>query len=217
MAQGRDHPALFCRTALLRTPHWLSPEHAARLAHDGSLRCQYKARYGQQPRGCTLLPVDAAAAGAVARAAAAAADALPLPAKNAAPAGASHTANDDAAAQAKGGTAAVAAAAGTADSSSTAAASVTGTAAAAAAVAAAAAALGWAPSAYCRLQSQDAAVLPSYVVALFDEPAAAITPQQAFVLYDGDRCLGAAPIAQPGRSLHEEQAAGSAAAAAGGR
>lgn len=73
VAQGRDHPALLCTTALLRTPHWLSPAHAARLAASGSLRCQYKARYGQQPKQCTVHALDPQAAAAVAEAAAAAA------------------------------------------------------------------------------------------------------------------------------------------------
>jgi tRNA-specific 2-thiouridylase len=182
VAQGRGHPALFCRAALLRTPHWLSPAHAAALARDGSLRCQYKARYGQQPRACTLFPVDSAAAAAVAQAAAAAAAAADGPPP--APPGATAAADADTAG--------------------------------AEAAEAAATALGWAPSPYCRLQPQDATVLPSYLVVCFDEAAAAITPQQAFVLYDGERCLGAALIAQPGRSLFEEGAAATATAAAGG-
>jgi tRNA-specific 2-thiouridylase len=60
---------------------------------------------------------------------------------------------------------------------------------------------------YCRLDPQDSRVLPSYLVATFDEPATAITPQQAFVVYDREQCLGTALIAMPGRSLHEEPAA----------
>ncbi|KAL4436704.1 hypothetical protein ABPG75_003843 [Micractinium tetrahymenae] len=184
VAQGRDHPALLCTAALLRTPHWLSPEHACQLAEAGSLRCQYKARYGQQPRACTLYTVDGGAAAAVAGAAAAAAAATDASAAAVCPASAA------AAAEAAGP-------------------------AAEAAAAAAAASLGFAPSAFCRLHPEDARTLPSYLVVRFDEPAGAITPQQAFVLYDGERCLGAALIAQPGRSLFEQALAAAPAAEAG--
>lgn len=180
VAQGRDHPALLCTAALLRTPHWLSPSHAAALAQRGELRCQYRARYGQQPRPCTLYPLDAAAAAAAAAdAAASAAEALP----------------------AGGG------ALSGADSCS----AETETAAAAEA-----ARLGFHRSVFSRLQPEDSRTLPSYLVARFDEPAAAITPQQAFVLYDGEQCLGTALIAAPGRSLHERQATEAAAAATEG-
>ena len=75
--------------------------------------------------------------------------------------------------------------------------------------------LGFAASAYCRLHLEDSRTLPTYLVVAFDEPAAAITPQQACVLYDGEVCLGAALIAQPGRSLHELAAPSQAAAALG--
>lgn len=37
----------------------------------------------------------------------------------------------------------------------------------------------------------------------FLEPARALTPQQAFVMYDGDVCLGSALVQHPGPSLHE--------------
>lgn len=179
VGQGSDHPALLCTAALLRTPHWLSPTHARQLAEAGSLRCQYKARYGQQPRNCTLHAVDSSAAAAVADAAAAAAAATDGAAMSAAAPEAAAPAEE-------------------------------------AAAAAAAARLGFAPSAFCRLHARDAGVLPSYLVARLDEPAGAITPQQAFVLYDGDLCLGAALIAQPGRSLFERGLAAAAAAEAGG-
>lgn len=184
VAQGRDHPALLCTAALLRTPHWLSPAHARQLAETGSLRCQYKARYGQQPRACILHAVDSSAAAALADAAAAAA--------------AGTTAGNEGPSRAV--TASACEAAHPAEQ---------------AAAAAAAAALGFSPSSFCRLHPDDARVLPSYLVARFDEPAGAITPQQAFVLYDGDVCLGTALIAQPGRSIFEQGLADAAARAAG--
>lgn len=182
VASGRDHPALLCSAALLRAPHWLSPAHAARLAADGRLRCQYKARYGQQPRDCTLYPVDAQAAAVAAAAAQAAAAAAGGSGEGSAAAGAEPGPSSPAPA--------AAAASGPAE--------------------AAAARLGFRPSAYCCLQPADSCIEPGFLVARFDEPAAAITPQQAFVLYDGEQCLGTALIAQPGRSLHEEAAAGAA-------
>ncbi len=173
VAAGREHPALLCTTALLRTPHWLSAAHARQLAEQGSLGCEYKARYGQQPRPCTLYPVSREAAAGMAAAAAAAA----------------------AAGEAPAGAAATAAAAAAADAAGQAEAE------------AAAERLGFRRSAYCRLQPEDSRVLPTYLVACFDEPAAAITPQQAFVLYDGEQCLGASLIALPGASLHEQASA----------
>ncbi len=184
VVQGRDHPALLCTAALLRTPHWLSPAHARQLAEAGSLRCQYKARYGQQPRACTLHAVDRGTAAVLADAAAAAA--------------AGTTAGNEGPSRAV--TASACEAADAAEQ---------------AAAAAAAAALGFSPSSFCRLHPDDARVLPSYLVARFDEPAGAITPQQAFVLYDGEVCLGTALIAQPGRSLFEQGLADAAARAAG--
>lgn len=57
------------------------------------------------------------------------------------------------------------------------------------------------PSRFCRLASEDAAAAELHVS--FDAPARAITPQQAFVVYDGDVCLGSAPVLWPGRTLHE--------------
>ena len=67
----------------------------------------------------------------------------------------------------------------------------------------AAAATAFQPSRFCGLHPADATVHPDYLIVEFEEPAAAITPQQMFVMYDGDLCLGSAPIAMPGRSLHE--------------
>jgi tRNA-specific 2-thiouridylase len=58
-------------------------------------------------------------------------------------------------------------------------------------------------SAYCVLSPIDAAVGPGALVAEFDEPVTAITPQQACVMYDGDVCLGSAIIAAPGPTLFE--------------
>ena len=37
----------------------------------------------------------------------------------------------------------------------------------------------------------------------FTAPARAITPQQAFVMYSGEVCLGCAPVLHPGQTLHE--------------
>ena len=37
----------------------------------------------------------------------------------------------------------------------------------------------------------------------FKDPARAITPQQAFVMYQGEVCLGSAPILYPGQTLYE--------------
>lgn len=201
VCQGRDHPALLTRTALLRTPHWLSPAHAAQLAERGFLRCQYKARYGQEGGECILAPATLAAGPAAATAAA----------------GASPT--DVAAAAA--GTAAADAAAGATDAA--AAGAEGGAAAGASSAEKAAAAAGipgpgqlppFQPSSYTRLDPRDSEILPGYLVAHFPQPAAAITPQQAFVMYDGEVCLGSALIALPGQTLHEAAAGGEAASKA---
>lgn len=37
----------------------------------------------------------------------------------------------------------------------------------------------------------------------FDEPQKAVTPEQAFVMYDGDVCLGSALIQHSGPTLFE--------------
>lgn len=63
---------------------------------------------------------------------------------------------------------------------------------------------GFAPSQLCQLLPEDSGVPADALVAEFDEPATAITPQQAFVVYDGERCLGSALIARPGVTLFEE-------------
>lgn len=59
-------------------------------------------------------------------------------------------------------------------------------------------------SRYSRLAAGDAAGQPGGLEIAFGEPARAITPQQEFVMYDGEVCLGAAPVAVPGISLHEQ-------------
>ena len=46
----------------------------------------------------------------------------------------------------------------------------------------------------------------------FGGPVRAVTPQQALVLYEGEVCLGAAPICHPGPSHHERGLAVPAAA-----
>ncbi|KFM26836.1 tRNA-specific 2-thiouridylase MnmA [Auxenochlorella protothecoides] len=67
---------------------------------------------------------------------------------------------------------------------------------------------GFRTSALCTLLEEDELIGPGFLVAHFDEPARAITPQQAFVMYDGERCLGSALIAKPGPSLAEEAGGG---------
>jgi len=37
----------------------------------------------------------------------------------------------------------------------------------------------------------------------FDLPVRAVTPGQALVFYDGEVCLGSAPVVAPGRTHHE--------------
>lgn len=46
VARGRGHPALFCDTAALRSPHWIGGDPPPQLASGTPLRCQYKARCG---------------------------------------------------------------------------------------------------------------------------------------------------------------------------
>lgn len=53
------------------------------------------------------------------------------------------------------------------------------------------------------MSDSDALIQPGGLEISFDLPARAITPQQAFVMYDGEVCLGTAPVAVPGASLHE--------------
>lgn len=65
---------------------------------------------------------------------------------------------------------------------------------------------GFTPSAYCILRPEDAGVHPGSLRVTFPTAAVALTPQQAFVMYDGDLCLGSATIATPGATLHEELA-----------
>jgi hypothetical protein len=150
VCQGHDHPAMLTRTALLRTPHWLSPAHAETLVAEGHLRCQYKARYGQQPAECTLYP-----------AAAPTVDAGQWPG--------SLACNGETGSRASSGL------------------------------------LGrpFQPSTYTRLHPSDEGACTGYLVAHFGRPEWGVTPQQAFVAYDDEVCLGSALIAAPGRSLLE--------------
>lgn len=120
---GSNHPALFTRSALLRTPHWLSFKHRDQLEAQGTLVCEYKARYRQKSLNCVL-----------------------------------HHAGSKP----------------------------------------------FKPSGYCKLSDVDSEIHPGYLVAEFEEPARAITPQQAFVMYDGERCVGSADICLPGESVMEE-------------
>ena len=68
----------------------------------------------------------------------------------------------------------------------------------------------WAPSARCiPLSQQDAQAegggSPGALLVRFAQPARAVTPGQALVLYDGDVCLGGGIVRYPGPSLHEQQ------------
>ncbi len=58
-------------------------------------------------------------------------------------------------------------------------------------------------SRYTRLLPQDAELQDDYLLATFNTPAMALTPQQAMVLYQGEVCLGSALVAQPGASEFE--------------
>jgi tRNA U34 2-thiouridine synthase MnmA/TrmU len=122
VATGSNHPALYATSAAIGSPQWLSREHEQRLQAEGTLRCQYKVRYGQAPKPCTvhLLPSGE----------------------------------------------------------------------------------GWGAfeaSPHCRLHPHDSEFGPGSLLVNFQEPALAVTPQQAFVMYDGDVCLGSAPVIVPGR------------------
>lgn len=129
IATGRNHPALVTRSACLREPHWLSAEHAEHLQRHGELRCEYKARYGQETTPCTLTLLRS---------------------------------EDESAAL-------------------------------------------FHPSVYCGLHPSDAKIKPGYLLVEFSEPAGSITPQQMFVMYDGEVCIGSAAIAMPGRTVYEEE------------
>ncbi|GAB4823030.1 hypothetical protein N2152v2_010076 [Parachlorella kessleri] len=185
VCQGHDHPALLTRTALLRMPHWLSPQHQHLLAEQGFLRCQYKARYRQQLGGCTLvpamLPATAAAIGATGSCVTAG------------------TCSHSSSSSSGGGYPSSSRWHEGEEHAST-----------TAAAPAAAAGQPFQPSTYTRLLPQDEAVLPGYLVALFDQPEWGVTPQQAFVVFDGEVCVGSALIAVPGKALQgdsEEEAA----------
>jgi tRNA-specific 2-thiouridylase len=132
IATGRNHPALETKSAMLRTPHWLSEEHFDKLKRDGELQCEYKARYGQPTAKCTLQLVYS---------------------------------EENAAEK------------------------------------------GFRTSKFCGLQAEDSKIDEGYVLVGFNEPAGAITPQQEFVMYDGDVCIGSAAIGMPGQTLYEERRA----------
>jgi tRNA-specific 2-thiouridylase len=66
-----------------------------------------------------------------------------------------------------------------------------------------AAEIGFRKSKFCGLHAEDSKIIDGYVFVEFDEPAGAITPQQEFVMYDGDVCIGSAAISMPGETLHE--------------
>ena len=70
------------------------------------------------------------------------------------------------------------------------------------------------PSRFCRLAGDVDAPEAAPLHVSFDAPARAVTPQQAFVMYDGEVCLGSAPVLQPGRTLFETGAGLDAAAQA---
>lgn len=44
VARGRNHPALFCKEAVLQAPHWIAGEAPHELTTGTPLSCQYKAR-----------------------------------------------------------------------------------------------------------------------------------------------------------------------------
>jgi len=53
-ASGINHGALYTKRAALGEINWLSPLHKSLFDAQGALPCQYKARYRQQARPCTL-------------------------------------------------------------------------------------------------------------------------------------------------------------------
>jgi tRNA (5-methylaminomethyl-2-thiouridylate)-methyltransferase len=129
VAVGRHHPALLTTVFYIHMPKWLSKVHEKALYEKGWLSCQYKARYGQQVKACTLHPI--------------------------------HSAEDVARVETSG---------------------------------------------YWHLPEPNRGVYPGCFEVRLEEPALAITPQQMFVMYDGDICLGSAAISLPGKSLFELQA-----------
>lgn len=127
VGQGRHHPALLTRTALLASPHWISEKHRKHLLIEGVLKCQYKARYRQEPKECHLY----------------------LSSNRFAPK--------------------------------------------------------FQPTKYSRLEVETDNFEKEPIIVHFPCAAEAITPQQHFVMYDKDLCLGTSPILIPGMSLHELQ------------
>lgn len=74
---------------------------------------------------------------------------------------------------------------------------------------------GFGISRFCVLQAEDMIPGPGALVTKLDEPAWALTPQQAFAMYDGEVCLGSALLALPGESVYEQQEAAAVRARAG--
>jgi len=126
LALGRDHPALYSHTALLRKPLWISGDTPSALRDAGTFDCHYKARYRQQAEECSIA-LGVGTSG--------------LPCSN-----------------------------------------------------------------FMSLQPQDMPVKQEETL-LVRMPAAsrAITPQQEFVMYDGEVCLGSAPVVYAGPSLAESK------------
>lgn len=131
VAIGRYHPALLTTSFYIHVPQWLSKVHKRILDEDGWLSCQYKSRYGQQAKDCTLHPI--------------------LNAEDV---------------------------------------------------------VRFETSDYWDLPESNQGIYPGCLEVRLKEPAFAITPQQMFVMYDGDICLGSAAICLPGKSLFEKRAQG---------
>jgi tRNA U34 2-thiouridine synthase MnmA/TrmU len=54
VAQGKDHPALYANTALATPLFWVAGGPAKEVGDGAKLQCQYKARYLQPTRECTV-------------------------------------------------------------------------------------------------------------------------------------------------------------------
>ncbi|KAL3698845.1 hypothetical protein R1sor_012921 [Riccia sorocarpa] len=138
VADGPEHPALFCTTAVADSLSWISGSLPTELTNGGVLRCQYKARYRQPVEECVVC-----------------------------------LANSQSQEARKEGM-------GAAFTDS----------------------IKFTPSSWSRLGPVP--VQGEQLQIKFLKPARAITPGQAFVLYDGNVCLGAARLLHPGLSLFEQ-------------